>query len=242
DVDGMSTKNLEEKDVTSKIRGPEGTQVKLKIKSGESESTIEVTRAKIESQNITVSKSQDKLLIRINSYSQNLYEDFVKKTSSFKGNDEIKKIVIDLRDNGGGSLNSAVELLSVFVPKNTHVVSEKYNGEPDDKLYTKKEPFFPSEQIVILTNENTASASEITALSLRELRGAKIIGKETYGKGLVQQILPLSSGDHIKITIARWTSPSGIQIDKNNKIKPDKDIELTLPLTEKETLDAVDSI
>ena len=226
--------------VSQKIRGEEGTTVKLNIQSGDQNIDKEIKRVKVEIPNVRVLKEGNIGIIIISSFSMNLYKEFKNKTETLVDDKSIDTILIDLRDNSGGSLESAIDLIGAFVPRGTHVTTEKLKEE-DKKLYTRKDPIFENKKIVLVSNEMSASASEITLIALKEKANAKIIGKKSYGKGVVQQLLNLSSGEIIKLTIAEWTSPSGFRINKQG-VTPDKDIGLEQKINDPEILKIVREI
>jgi carboxyl-terminal processing protease len=235
EVNGVTTENKKTDEVSKNIRGEEGTSVKLKIKSGEIVNDKEIVRKKVEIPTVELTVVDDTAIITISSFTMNLYEEFVTKTNFIKNNNNIKKIVMDLRSNGGGSLESAVDLIGAFTPKNTHALSELLKDE-EKKLYTRRDPLFLGKKLIIIGDENTASASEITMISLKEKANATLIGKKTYGKGVVQQLIDLDTGDVIKLTIAEWTSPSGYKINKQG-IQPDKEIELVGPAVDPKNIE-----
>ena len=135
--------------------------------------------------------------------------------------DEAKGIILDLRNNPGGLLHEAVKIVNLFVPKNQLVVSTKSNIETYNQIFeTQKQPLSLEIPLVILINQNSASASEIVAGALQDLDRAVIIGKRSFGKGLVQKPMPLPYGSQLKVTISRYYTPSGrcIQaLDYRNK-------------------------
>ncbi len=239
-VNDTSTDNKKTDEISKIIRGEENTTVKLKIKSGDNIYEKDITRRKVEIPTVELTITDDTAYISISSFTMNLYEEFNQKTKSIQTNPNIKKIVIDLRSNGGGSLESAVDLIGAFTPRNTHAVSEILK-EGDKKLYTKREPLFTNKKLIIVGDENTASASEISMISLKEKANAILIGKKTYGKGVVQQLIDLDNGDVIKLTIAEWTSPSGYKINKTGII-PDKELELIGPITDPKNIEILKGI
>ena len=124
--------------------------------------------------------------------------------------DEAKSLILDLRDNPGGLLGEAVEIVNLFVPKDQLVVSTKSNIKEYNSLFvTRKQPLSIDIPIVVLINERSASASEIVAGALQDFDRAVVVGKRSFGKGLVQQPKPLPYGAQIKITISRYYTPSG---------------------------------
>jgi carboxyl-terminal processing protease len=239
-VNGETTNNLKTEEVSKKIRGPVDTEVKLKIKSGDIEGDKNIIRKKVEIPNIDIKKLDNIAFISIQSFSTNLYDDFYSKTKELRKDTTINTIVLDLRGNGGGSLNASVDLISAFTQYNTHAVSE-VKKDSEEKLYTRRDPLFKNIKLIIAGNEGTASASEITMIALKEKANAKLIGKKTFGKGVVQQIEELENGDAIKITVAEWTSPDGYKINKKGII-PDIELDLLGPLNEGKILEEIKKI
>ena len=124
--------------------------------------------------------------------------------------EKINSLVIDLRNNGGGIIGEAVKILSYFVPKGTEVVSTKgKNGEVGHVYKTTTDPLYPDVKLAVLTNQQSASASEIVAGALQDLDAAVLIGERTFGKGLVQSIQPIQYNGFLKVTTAKYYIPSG---------------------------------
>jgi carboxyl-terminal processing protease len=236
-VNGVTTDNLKTDEVSKKIRGEEGTDVKLSIKQGETTIEKSITRKKVEIPNIEVAKVDNIGVISIQSFSENLYEELENKTKDLRADNSINTIFLDLRSNGGGLLSSGIDLIGAFTPKNTLAVKEVLKNE-EKKSYTDKDPIFKDKKLIIIGDGGTASASEIAMISLKEKAGAILIGKKTFGKGVVQELIPLDTGDSIKITIAEWTSPSGFKINKVG-ITPDKETDLKGKATDPELINFV---
>jgi carboxyl-terminal processing protease len=122
----------------------------------------------------------------------------------------IKRLIIDLRGNGGGIIDEAIQIVSYFVEKNTEVVATKGKIERSNSSYkTQTSPIFPNMPLVVLVNGQSASASEIVAGALQDLGRATIVGERTFGKGLVQNIRPIAYGGHLKVTTSKYYLPSG---------------------------------
>jgi carboxyl-terminal processing protease len=139
-----------------------------------------------------------------------------------------KRILLDLRGNPGGLLQSAVEISSMWLPEGKTILQEKKSGIVSDtfKSQTTAMPAFHTMPTVVLVNAGSASASEIVAGALRDNNVATVYGEKSYGKGSVQEIRNLPNGGSLKITIARWYRPNGQNIDKKG-INPDKEIKMT---------------
>jgi carboxyl-terminal processing protease len=239
-VDQVPTLNIKTDEVSKKIRGLEGSPVKLKIKSGETITEKSIIRKKVNIPNVEVTKVGNIGVIAISSFSMDLYSEFKTKTQTLRDDSNINTILLDLRNNPGGSLESAIDIIGAFTPKETHAVTEILKNE-EKKLYTKREPLFKDKKIVLYGNENSASASEITMISLKDIAKAKIIGKKTYGKGVVQQLIDLDNGDVMKLTIAEWSSPTGYRINKKG-INPDRETSTILKYQDPELAKIVNEI
>ena len=224
-------------DIVTKIDGVEmvdSNQVANTIKNGEKESyeitfirdgkvrTLTLTRKRIYINSVTGEEVGNVGYIKIETFSLTAREQVEQVLDGFGNN--IKSVVIDLRDNTGGYLDSAYELANLFLPKGKVIYQLKdKNGnitsyKADDGVYRK------FDKIVVIINESSASASEILALALRESGNAKIVGTKSYGKGTVQETDNLKSGSMIKFTTSYWLSPNGNSINKTG-IKPDIKVE-----------------
>lgn len=223
-VNGSSVKGLDLNKATLKIRGKKGTTVTLEIarKGLKDPLTIKVKRDEIplETVHATVKKYDGKKVgyIAITSFSANTAEDFKKNLKALE-NDHIKGLILDVRGNPGGLLSSVEEILKEFVPSDKpYVQIQQRDGEKHryfSNLSEKKE--YP---VVVLVNKGSASASEILAGALQEADGYQLIGERTFGKGTVQQAVPMGDGSNIKLTLFKWLTPDGNWIHKKG-IKPD---------------------
>ena len=214
-------------DAVEKIKWPAGTKVLLKIlRAGEQDFLeIEVVREKIKIPSIEEEYFKDENLsyIAVNLFWEETSTEFKKALRNIPK--DSKGLIIDLRDNGGGYLQSSVEMLSEFLEKNTPLVETKYKqSEYNTTYYSNNNGNLFDKKIVVLINENSASASEITAGTLRKYNKAIIVGKKSYGKWSVQQPFDLSDGSLLKLTIAKWFIPGWKNIDKEG-IEPDIEID-----------------
>jgi carboxyl-terminal processing protease len=224
EVDGKSVDGLDLNNATLKIRGKKGTKVELTIarKGLKDPLSISVTRDEIplETVHASIKKQDGKNIgyIELTSFSEDTAADFKKELSALE-NDDIKGLIIDVRGNPGGLLDSVGEILKEFVPKDKpYVQIEKRNGEKEryfSSISKKKE--YP---VFVLVNKGSASASEILAGSLKEAVGSQLIGETTFGKGTVQQAVPMGDGSNIKLTLFKWLTPDGNWIHKKG-IQPD---------------------
>ena len=219
-VDGVDFKSLpKNKILTDLIKGNENTTAHLTIIRDGSEQSIDVQRRSIQLDQISTKDINGNFYLKIDSFGDNLDKSFEKHVEKIN---KSKKLIIDLRDNSGGELVEVEKIISHFVKKNTLILQRKVNSKTN-KNYSVDVKGRIKVPVVVLVNENSASASEILALDLRELYNAKLIGVKTYGKGSVQQLIPLSDGTAYKFTIERWFSAKGTGIDHKG-IKPDIEI------------------
>ncbi len=226
-IDGESTIGLSVEEAVTKIRGEKGTEVKLEIarKGQDGLKTVTITRDVIDVPNITVEEKDGIAIISISQFQAETAQELDTKLAelSQKG---VKKVVLDLRNNPGGYLQSAVETIELFAPKGSIAVTEKgKNDKVIEELKTKKAAKYGDIPLVVLVNEGSASASEIVAGALRDLKKTQLIGKKTFGKGVVQSTQKFSDGSVLKYTIAEWFTPSGKAINKEG-INPDIEIDL----------------
>ena len=210
----VEEKSLEE--VGNLLKGPAASVLQIKIIRDKTESIKEVTREKIQIPAVNFSKkiNESTGLIKLTSFTSTAASEFKTALTDLQKN-EIKSLVIDLRSNGGGLLNEAVKIVNFFIPKDKVVVSTKSRLKEMNRSYTTKaQPIADDLQLVVLIDEYSASASEIVAGSLQDLDKAIIIGQTSLGKGLVQQTKPVSFGGQIKLTVAKYYTPSGRCIQK----------------------------
>jgi carboxyl-terminal processing protease len=223
-VDGKSIEGLDLNKATLKIRGKKGTKVQLLIarKGLKDPLAIDVTRDEIplETVHAKVKKQDGKKIgyMELTSFSEDTAADFEKELSALE-NDDIKGLIIDVRGNPGGLLDSVGEILKEFVPKDKpYVQIQERNGKKKRffSTLTKKKDY----PVLVLVNKGSASASEILAGSLQEAAGYQLVGETTFGKGTVQQAVPMGDGSNIKLTLFKWLTPDGNWIHKKG-IKPD---------------------
>ncbi len=229
-IDGQNTDGMRIDEAVKLIRGEKGTVVVLSIfREGDLEiREIPVTRDTINIPTIKTEVVDGIFIIRLYSFNaisemkfQEALREYVKSGSN--------KIVLDLRGNPGGYLQSAVAIAGYFLPTGKIVVREHFGEGDEEKLYrsqgrTIKE--FSAKEMVILIDGGSASASEILAGALREHDAATLIGVDTFGKGSVQELVQLDNGSSVKITVARWLTPEGISISDSG-LKPDIKISRT---------------
>lgn len=210
--------------VSSKIKGEEGTTVKLEILRGEQTLTFEIKRTTIKVNQVEGEVLENNIgYIEIPSFDEDTAKDFKAKFEELQ-KQNIKSLIIDLRNNGGGIVSEALDIADYIADKDSVLLYtvDKNNKEKVEK--SKNNPII-SMPVVILVNENTASSSEILAGALKDLGKAKIVGTKTYGKGVIQDLLTLADGSGIKITAEEYQTPNRNKINKVG-IEPDETVKL----------------
>lgn len=216
-IDGDTLpKGYSSNDASKRLRGKAGTEVKLTVQrpyaTPDSVFDITITRGTIRTNPVPYSGMLNDSIgyISITTFNESTAKDVKEALLTLKKNPALTGVVLDLRDNGGGLLESAVQIAGYFVPKGTKIVSTKYRGSDNEKVYkTTQKPIDTTVPLAVLVNGNTASASEILSGSLQDLDRAVIIGERSYGKGLVQTSRPLPYDGLLKLTVARYYIPSG---------------------------------
>jgi carboxyl-terminal processing protease len=217
-------------EAVSKIRGPKGSQVKLIIiREGNGDNDpleFEITRDKIDIKSVSWEKKDNQLAyLRISSFLKDSEDEFFKVAQEIEGW-KAEGIILDLRNNSGGYLEIAVDIASYFLSSGSLVVKEDYgdvnkskNTEhyTTNKLNKKNLEKYP---LVVLVNQGTASSAEILAGALRDNREIKLVGEKTFGKGSVQELEELSDGSVLKVTVAKWLTPEGVNIGEEG-LNPD---------------------
>ncbi len=216
EVNGVSAEGKSTEEISRMLKGEPGTELTLKIKRGEEIKEFTLTREKIKIDDVPYFGKIDEETgyVKLTSFTETA-ADQVKDAFRKMKEEGIKKIVFDLRDNGGGLLNQAIEIVNIFVEKGQEVVRTKGKQSQWDKIYyTKNTPLDTEIPLVVLINENSASASEIVSGTMQDLDRGVLVGRKSYGKGLVQQTIPLSYNAQLKITVAKYYTPSGRCIQK----------------------------
>ena len=210
----ISNKTLEE--IGSLLKGPAESIINLKIIRNNQPLEKLVKREKIQIPAVNFYKkiNSNTGIIKLTSFTNTASAEFKKALSSLQ-QEKIENLIIDLRANGGGLLNEAVKIVNFFIPKGQEVVSTKSRIKEMNRSYTTQAlPIAQDLSLVVLVDEYSASASEIVAGSLQDLDKAIVIGNTSFGKGLVQQTKPVSFGGQIKLTVAKYYTPSGRCIQK----------------------------
>ena len=209
-------------EVSKKIRGDSGTTVKITVIRGEEKKDFSVTRAKIENPSVDLSKNNSIATLSIYRFDSETGA-LAKKYAEEIKNEGISKVILDLRGNGGGYVQAAKTVASLWLEKNALIVSEKTGSKTVEEIRATGENPLKGIKTVILLDSSSASASEIVAGALKEHKAAQIVGEKSYGKGSVQTTIDMPDGALLKVTIAKWFTPSGKNIS-NNGISPDVEI------------------
>lgn len=226
-IDDVSYTGKQLSEATNVLKAEEGTTVKLTILRDEKEIEINITRRKITVEHVS-SKMMDNNVayIKIDSFDNNVADSFKSQlTDLMKGN--VNGIIIDLRSNGGGIVTEATDIADLFLEKDETILITKSKKDNEEKITkSKQEPIVKNTPVVILVNEATASASEILAGALKDKYNATIVGKTTYGKGVIQSLYNLTDGSGLKITTDEYFTPNHNKIQKTG-ITPDIEVDLT---------------
>lgn len=214
-VDSIDTSNMGSSEVSEKLRGLAGTPVSVTIQRPfvqDSIITFDLIRAKLTDPSVPYWDviNGNTGYIRLTQFIADSGEDVFEALKAFKENPDVTQIVLDLRGNGGGLLEQAVDILGNFLPKGTEVLRTRGKDKAMEKVYkTTKTPIFPDIPLAVLIDGGSASASEITAGALQDLDRAILIGSRSFGKGLVQSTRPLPFDGLLKVTVAKYYIPSG---------------------------------
>lgn len=211
-IDGKSMVGLPSDDVSSSLKGPKGTTIEIEVeRENEGKKKISVTRDEIKLPDVPYSGMLNETVgyIKLNSFTQTASTD-VKAAFTELKSEGMKELVLDLRGNGGGLLIEAVRIVNIFVKKDQTVVTTKGRVAEENRTYkTMEAPVDTEIPLTILIDEGSASASEIVAGSIQDLDRGVVIGTTSYGKGLVQRTYDLKYGSKVKLTIAKYYTPSG---------------------------------
>ena len=215
-IDGVEVDNKTLEEIGSLLKGPAESTIKLEIKRANQTLEKLVKREKIQIPAVNFYKkiTPQTGIIKLTSFTNTASVEFKKALLKLQ-KENIKNLIIDLRSNGGGLLNEAVKIVNFFIPKGQEVVSTKSRIKEMNRSYTTQaQPIAQELSLVVLVDEYSASASEIVAGSLQDLDKAIVVGNTSFGKGLVQQTKPVSFGGQIKLTVAKYYTPSGRCIQK----------------------------
>ena len=212
-IDGMPTKGLESKESSDKMKGKPGTEVVFTVRKVRTGDTLDIPiiRERIRLPDVEYAGMLDDTTgyILQSGFTDNVSGEIRSKFQELK-KQGMKRLVLDLRGNGGGLMSEAVNILSLFVPKGSLVVTSKGNSPESYREYrTSTEPIDTQIPIIVMIDSGSASSSEIVAGAFQDMDRATIMGKRSYGKGLVQSILPMPYNGQVKVTTAKYYTPSG---------------------------------
>lgn len=220
-VNDETTKDLALNDVVTKIRGEEGTTVKLTINRAGAQQELSITRAKVNNPSAYGEVKDGVGVLTITRFDDETGNLARAVARDFKAQN-VKGVVLDLRGNGGGYVTAAQAVAGIWLDSQL-VTSERRSGQVTEELKSTGAPILNGIPTVVLVNESSASASEIVAGALHDHKVATLVGETTFGKGSVQKLVNLSDGATLKVTIARWFTPAGVNISEKG-INPDKTV------------------
>lgn len=223
-INGTSTKGMSLEDISKTIRGPVDTTVTLTLGRDGGSQEVAITRRQIHMKTVggQMIEGTDVGYIRVAIFSENTGEEFTRQYQELR-KQGMKRMILDLRNNPGGIVDQAVAVASNFVPKDSVIVSfTSRSGEESEYKANGSGDTIP---LVVLINENSASASEIVSGAIQDLKLGPVIGMKSYGKGTVQGVYPIDSDDAIKLTVAKYRTASGREIDGVG-IQPDIEVQL----------------
>lgn len=225
-IDGQDTNGLSVDEAVKRIRGEAGTQVKLGYVRDGQKQEVTITRQVITIPSVETSMKDNNICyIRITRFAEDTTSLVEKAASDCKAKGA-KGVVLDMRGNPGGYLTGAVDVSSTWLKQGQTVLQEKRDGKVIQTFNAKSSGVLNGMPTVVLINEGSASASEITAGALKDNNVAQVVGVTSYGKGSVQEFSSFGSGSVLKVTVARWFTPAGKNIDKEG-IDPNVKVELT---------------
>ena len=229
DISGLGVE-----DVAKKLRGEAGTKVKLTVMRDNKEVSFDLVREIINNVSVYSDYKGDAAIITITRFDSDTGK-LAREKAQEAIEKKIKKVIIDLRGNGGGYVTAAQEVASLWVESGKLIVEQKsQSGLYNEKVYAKGgSAILKNTKTIVLVNGSTASASEIVAGALQDYDLAKLIGEKTYGKGSVQALQKLTGGELLRVTVAKWYTPKGKNINGEG-IVPDKEVERTFDQINKE--------
>lgn len=233
EVDGEDVSKEDTTLVSSKIRGPEGTEVEIKMKrEGESELlTFHLVRTEIETPTIEYEMKEDHIgylsILEFDDITLPQFEEAINALTA----EGMESLILDLRGNPGGNLDTVVKIADLLLPKGLVVYTEDKNGARTE--FTSDASQVVEMPLVVLIDGNSASAAEILAGSIKDYKIGTLLGTTTYGKGVVQQVIPLGDGTGVKVTISKYFTPNGNDIDGIG-IEPDVELEFDMDAYEQD--------
>ncbi len=232
-ADGEDISALSVEEVAKKLRGTEGSKVKLTVVRDSKEIDFDLTREVINNPSVYAEMRGKTSIITITRFDEDTGKLAREEANKAKSNGA-NKIILDLRGNGGGYVSAAVDVASLWLDGDVIMVQKSTNGIYNKTYYANRgEAVLSGIKTIVLVNGSTASASEIVAGALKDHGKATLIGEKTYGKGSVQSLEPLSGGEILRVTIAKWYTPKDVNINKEG-IEPDEVVERSFEQINKE--------
>lgn len=224
-ADGTSLSGKSSDEIKKLVQGDEGTKVVIGVTRQGKNQSFEITRASVKATTYGEMKDNGIAYLQLYQFGESTPEEVKAYLDDFK-KENAQKLIIDLRDNGGGYLDSVSSIASCFLPKNSVVLQQEYKNGTRNQVKTQEKQYSKLGPIVILVNENTASAAEVLTLALKQQRSdVTLVGTTTYGKGSVQVTKQFKDGSAIKYTTSRWLSPKGTWVNGKG-IKPDDEVKM----------------
>jgi carboxyl-terminal processing protease len=217
DEDTIAGKGLSSSEIIKKLKGPKGSKIDLKVKRKQNDSllTFEVIRDRINTYTLDAAFMINDSLgyIKISRFASTTTNEFNEGLAKLLRK-EMSSLILDLRGNSGGYLKSAIEMADEFLKEGELIVLTKGKNRPEKKYFAKAHGDFEKGKLIILIDENSASASEIVAGAVQDNDRGKIIGRRSYGKGLVQEVMDFADGSVLRLTVARYYTPTGRSIQR----------------------------
>lgn len=223
-VNNKATANMSIEDIVRMVRGEVGTTAKITIRRGSERMDISVKREEITSPDIETQIKNEIGIIKLSRFGTDSAAK-VRAAAEDMKHQNVKGVILDLRGNGGGYLQTGIDVAGVWL-NDKDVVSEKGKSNNPKTLKSGKQAILNGMPTVVLIDSSSASASEIVAGALKDHQAATLIGEKSFGKGSVQEMIDLPKGDMLKVTVAKWYTPKGKNISKEG-IEPDKKVELS---------------
>lgn len=225
-IDNKETKGLEVDEVASTLKSNKSKKATLLIRRNGEEKTIEITKSEVPLKSVSYEMLDNKVgYVIVDMFGESTYSEFTSALRDLEGQG-MQSLIIDLRDNGGGYLSTVLYMASEFLDSSKVILQTRESENAEPKLYHSVSNSTKNYKVVVLINENSASASEIMTAALKEQYGATIVGKKSYGKGTVQLTKDLSNGGMLKYTTEEWLTSNGNSINDVG-IEPDVEVDLT---------------
>ena len=235
EVNGESTVGMDTAEVASKVKGEEGTTVNVKLLRDEEYVSFDVERKAIKVYHVKSEMKENSIgYIKLSTFDEDCSTEFQNAFNKLQ-DEGAKKLIIDLRDNTGGLVDEALKIADMIIPKGEKLLLTVDSKDNKETTVAEYEPMINMD-IVVLVNEYSASASEILVGALKDNKEATIVGTKTYGKGVIQNVIPLSDGGVLKLTTAEYFTPNETKINKIG-IEPDVEVELVEESQEEENID-----